>query len=129
VSLPIPPIHSPPVPFHYQGTLSVSAFTISHPPAPSLRVQVLKPLRIIKLLKAVKLVRALKEELSMMLGLTLVKMLVLFGCAPRSAPLVPRSLPLTLPPSLPSSLTIIYIIVLSGGYSSELWLAVIHLSF
>ena len=43
-------------------------------------VQVLKPLRIIKLLKAVKLIRALKEELSMMLGLTFVKMLVLFGC-------------------------------------------------
>jgi hypothetical protein len=42
-------------------------------------VQVLKPLRIIKLLKAVKLIRALKEELSMMLGLTFVKMLVLFG--------------------------------------------------
>jgi hypothetical protein len=57
-------------------------FWHSHIPHPLFRpfpVQVLKPLRIIKLLKAVKLIRALKEELSMLLGLTLVKMMVLFG--------------------------------------------------
>jgi hypothetical protein len=42
----------------------------------------MKPLRIVKLFKGIKMVRALKEELAMMLGLTTVKMIVLFGCLP-----------------------------------------------
>ena len=38
----------------------------------------LKPLRIIKLFKAFKIISALKEELAIVLGLTTVKMTVLF---------------------------------------------------
>ncbi len=39
----------------------------------------MKPLRIVKLFKAFKIVRLLKEELAIVLGLTTVKMLALFG--------------------------------------------------
>jgi hypothetical protein len=42
-------------------------------------MRILKPLRVVKLFKAVKLIGALKEELAILLGLTPVKLVVLFG--------------------------------------------------
>jgi hypothetical protein len=42
-------------------------------------MRILKPLRVVKLFKAIKLIGVLKEELAIVLGLTLVKVMVLFG--------------------------------------------------
>ncbi len=42
-------------------------------------MRILKPLRVVKLFKAIKLIGMLKEELAIVLGLTLVKVMVLFG--------------------------------------------------
>ncbi len=77
-----PPRHSRPNPPPSAGRSSAQDCdpATTNPAGGNLRLlRLLKPLRIIKLLKAVKLVRALKEELAMLMGLTPVKMMVLFG--------------------------------------------------